>query len=117
MVFNQEWESRSRTNVIDGDNRSWPQGRVVVQVDEDECHKCSTSEGLHTYNVYTSFGLRSSEATEGLGLEIQQRDSVRHVEFSLTHGHDSKCGSQAKEERIGEMDEWAKGEGARGAFI
>jgi hypothetical protein len=38
-------------NIVGEDNRSRPQGRVVVQVDKDECRKCSTSERLHTYGI------------------------------------------------------------------
>jgi hypothetical protein len=47
-------------------------------------------------------GLRSSKEAEeeGLGPEIQQRDDVRLVEFPLTRGHNSKRGSQAREERM-----------------
>jgi hypothetical protein len=49
----------------------------------------------------TSSGLRSSVAVEEEGLiaEILQCDSVRRVEFTLTHRHDSKRGSQAREKR------------------
>jgi hypothetical protein len=49
-----------------------------------------------------SSGLRSSKAVEeeGLGQEIQQCDGVRLVEFPLTREHDSKRGSQAREERM-----------------
>jgi hypothetical protein len=39
---------RSRTNVVDEDNRSRPQGRVVVLVEEDQCCTYNASEGLHT---------------------------------------------------------------------
>jgi hypothetical protein len=28
-----------------------PQGRVVIQLAEDKCHKSSASEGLHMYGV------------------------------------------------------------------
>jgi hypothetical protein len=38
-------ESRSRTNDVDEDNRSRPQGRVVEQVDEGRFHK---REHLHS---------------------------------------------------------------------
>jgi hypothetical protein len=50
-----------------------------------------------------SFGLQSSEAAEEdeLKLEIQQHDGVSWVEFPLARGHNSKRGSQAREERIG----------------
>jgi hypothetical protein len=43
----QKRERCSRTNVVEEDNRNQPQGHVVEQVDEDEYHKCGTSEGLH----------------------------------------------------------------------
>jgi hypothetical protein len=47
-------------------------------------------------------GLWSSEAAEEEGLkpEIQRHDGIRHMEFPLTCGHDSKRGSQAREERM-----------------
>jgi hypothetical protein len=53
-----------------------------------------------------SSGLYSSEAVEEEGIrpKIQQRNGIRHVEFPLTRGRNSKQGSQAREKRIGEMD-------------
>jgi hypothetical protein len=56
-------------------------------------------------------GLRSNDATEEEGLirEIQQHNGVRLVEFPLTRGHDSKRGSQVREERMERCDESAKG--------
>jgi hypothetical protein len=42
---------RSRMNIVREVNRSRPQGHVVVQIDEDKCRKCNTSEELHTYDV------------------------------------------------------------------
>jgi hypothetical protein len=66
----------------------------------------SASEVLHTYGVYTSSGLQSKEAVEEDELELEiQQCGVRWVEFPLTHGHNFKRGSQAREERIGERDE------------
>jgi hypothetical protein len=44
-------ESRPHMNIVDGDNQSRHQGRVVVQVDKDKHHKSSASEGLHMYGV------------------------------------------------------------------
>jgi hypothetical protein len=44
-------EKHSRTNIVGEDNRSRLQGCVVVQVDKDECYKCSTSEGFHMYDA------------------------------------------------------------------
>jgi hypothetical protein len=38
------------------------------------------------------------------------------VEFPLTHGHNFKRGSQAREERIGERDEWTKGVYGEGLY-
>jgi hypothetical protein len=60
----------------------------------------------YTHTVYrrrSGSGPASTEEDE-IELEIQQRDSVRWVEFPLTSGHDSKRGSQAREERIRERD-------------
>jgi hypothetical protein len=51
---------------------------------------------------------------ERLRPEIQQRDKVQRVEFPLAHGHNSKCGSQAREERIGE-ERW--GQRAKGLGV
>jgi hypothetical protein len=53
------------------------------------------------------FGVWSSEAAEeeGLGSEIQQHGGVWLEESPLNREHNSKHGSQAREERIGEMDE------------
>jgi hypothetical protein len=51
-------------NIVNEDNRSRPQGRVVVPVEEDQCGTCSASEGLHMYGVQTLPGLRSSRAVE-----------------------------------------------------
>jgi hypothetical protein len=63
---------------------------------------------LHTYGVYTSSSsgpVKHVAEEEGIGPEIQQCDSVRHVEFPLTHGHNSKRGSQAREEMMERWDE------------
>jgi hypothetical protein len=65
-------------NIVGEDNRSQPQGRVVIPVDEDKRPTSSASEGLHMYGVSTLSGLRSSDAAKenGLELEIQQRYDV-----------------------------------------
>jgi hypothetical protein len=65
------------------------------------CHKWKhLRSSTHVLCIDVSV-LRSRKAVEedGLGPEIQQHDSVWKVELTLTHEHDSKQGSQAREER------------------
>jgi hypothetical protein len=52
-------------------------------------------------------GLQSNEVAEEdkLELEIHQRDTIWWVKFPLTRGHNSKCGRQVRERRIGKVDE------------
>jgi hypothetical protein len=47
----QKRESCSRTNDVDEDNQSQPQGHVVEHVDEGKFHKGSTSTVLHMSSV------------------------------------------------------------------
>jgi hypothetical protein len=67
-------------NIVDKDNRSRPQGRVVVLLEEYQHRTSGTSEGLHAYGVQMSFGLWSSRAAEEdrFRLEIRQHDGVQH---------------------------------------
>jgi hypothetical protein len=38
-------------NIVDEDQQSGPQGRVVVLADEDQHRTSGASEGLHMYDV------------------------------------------------------------------